>query len=126
MFGLEACQAPGFVEGGYLASMRSSTDSGAGSTAAAVAAPVGLQEAARALGATRAQVIRDVVVPAALPETFFTVWTNVFQRGGLKKGESFLVHGGTSGIGVTAIQLAGDALVRHLTPEQTVLRKALA
>ena len=43
---------------------------------------------------------------AALPETYFTVWTNVFQRGGLKAGESFLVHGGTSGIGTTAIQLA--------------------
>jgi len=42
----------------------------------------------------------------ALPETYFTVWTNVFQRGGLKKGESFMVHGGTSGIGTTAIQLA--------------------
>ncbi|HMN36455.1 MAG TPA: NAD(P)H-quinone oxidoreductase [Hyphomicrobium sp.] len=43
---------------------------------------------------------------AAIPETFFTVWHNVFQRGALKAGESFLVHGGTSGIGVTAIQLA--------------------
>ncbi|MDP3527105.1 MAG: NAD(P)H-quinone oxidoreductase [Hoeflea sp.] len=43
---------------------------------------------------------------AALPETFFTVWHNVFQRGGLKAGETFLVHGGTSGIGTTAIQLA--------------------
>jgi NADPH:quinone reductase len=43
---------------------------------------------------------------AAMPETFFTVWHNVFERGGLKKGEKFLVHGGTSGIGVTAIQLA--------------------
>ena len=43
---------------------------------------------------------------AALPETFFTVWHNVFQRGGLKKGETLLVHGGTSGIGTTAIQLA--------------------
>jgi putative PIG3 family NAD(P)H quinone oxidoreductase len=43
---------------------------------------------------------------AALPETYFTVWHNVFQRGGLKKGESFLVHGGSSGIGTTAIQLA--------------------
>ncbi|GAB4376010.1 MAG: NAD(P)H-quinone oxidoreductase [Kiloniellaceae bacterium] len=43
---------------------------------------------------------------AALPETFFTVWVNVFQRSGLKAGESFLVHGGTSGIGTTAIQLA--------------------
>jgi NADPH2:quinone reductase len=43
---------------------------------------------------------------AAVPETFFTVWYNVFMRGGLKAGESFLVHGGTSGIGTTAIQLA--------------------
>ncbi len=43
---------------------------------------------------------------AAIPETFFTVWTNVFERGGLKAGETFLVHGGTSGIGTTAIMLA--------------------
>ena len=43
---------------------------------------------------------------AALPETFFTVWHNVFERGGLRKGETFLVHGGSSGIGTTAIQLA--------------------
>ena len=43
---------------------------------------------------------------AALPENYFTVWTNVFQRGKLSKGESFLVHGGSSGIGLTAIQLA--------------------
>ncbi|MEQ8380587.1 NAD(P)H-quinone oxidoreductase [Parvibaculum sp.] len=43
---------------------------------------------------------------AALPETFFTVWTNVFERGALKAGETFLIHGGTSGIGTTAIQLA--------------------
>ncbi len=43
---------------------------------------------------------------AALPETFFTVWVNVFERSGLKPGETLLVHGGTSGIGTTAIQLA--------------------
>lgn len=43
---------------------------------------------------------------AALPETFFTVWHNVFQRGVLKEGETLLVHGGSSGIGTTAIQLA--------------------
>ena len=43
---------------------------------------------------------------AAVPETFFTVWHNVFERGALKSGESFLVHGGSSGIGTTAIQLA--------------------
>jgi len=43
---------------------------------------------------------------AAIPETYFTVWTNVFSRGGLKSGETLLVHGGTSGIGTTAIALA--------------------
>ena len=48
----------------------------------------------------------DVVAAAAIPETFFTVWTNVFDRGRLKAGERALFHGGTSGIGTTAIQLA--------------------
>jgi putative PIG3 family NAD(P)H quinone oxidoreductase len=43
---------------------------------------------------------------AAIPETFFTVWTNVIDRGGLKAGERFLVHGGSSGIGMAAVQLA--------------------
>jgi NADPH2:quinone reductase len=43
---------------------------------------------------------------AGVPETFFTVWTNVFESGGLKTGETLLVHGGTSGIGTTAIALA--------------------
>lgn len=43
---------------------------------------------------------------AALPETYFTVWSNVVMRGGLKAGERFLVHGGSSGIGTTAIQIA--------------------
>lgn len=48
----------------------------------------------------------DLRQAACLPETFFTVWSNVFRRGGLKGGEKFLVHGGSSGIGTTAIQLA--------------------
>ncbi len=48
----------------------------------------------------------DPVHAAGIPETFFTVWHNVFERGGLQKGETLLVHGGTSGIGTTAIQLA--------------------
>lgn len=48
----------------------------------------------------------DVVTAAAMPETFFTVWTNVFDRGRLRAGESALFHGGSSGIGTTAIQLA--------------------
>jgi NADPH2:quinone reductase len=48
----------------------------------------------------------SMVEAAAIPEGFFTVWHNVFERGGLKEGEWFLMHGGTSGIGVAAIQLA--------------------
>jgi putative PIG3 family NAD(P)H quinone oxidoreductase len=52
---------------------------------------------------------------AAIPETFFTVWHNVFERGGLKSGETFLVHGGSSGIGTTAIQLASAFGARVLT-----------
>ena len=48
----------------------------------------------------------DVISAAGVPETFFTVWTNVFERGRLRSGETFLVHGGASGIGTTAIQMA--------------------
>lgn len=48
----------------------------------------------------------DMTGAAALPETFFTVWTNVFERAALKPGETLLVHGGSSGIGTTAIQMA--------------------
>ncbi|MGY6662971.1 MAG: NAD(P)H-quinone oxidoreductase [Glycocaulis sp.] len=48
----------------------------------------------------------DFVAAAGLPETVFTVWTNVFEAGALKPGERFLVHGGSSGIGTTAIQMA--------------------
>ncbi len=57
----------------------------------------------------------DMVHAAALPETFFTVWTNVFQRGALQKGETFLIHGGSSGIGTTAIQLAHQFGARVIT-----------
>ena len=48
----------------------------------------------------------DLKSAACLPETYFTVWSNVFMRGGLQAGQRFLVHGGSSGIGTTAIQLA--------------------
>ena len=48
----------------------------------------------------------SLIEAAALPETYFTVWTNVFERGALKTGETLLVHGGSSGIGTTAILLA--------------------
>ncbi len=54
----------------------------------------------------------DMIESAALPETYFTVWTNVFQRGRLEGGERLLVHGGSSGIGTTAIQIAHARGVR--------------
>ena len=57
----------------------------------------------------------SMIEAAAVAETFFTVWTNVFQRGGLQSGETFLVHGGTSGIGTTAIQLAKAFGARVIT-----------
>jgi NADPH:quinone reductase len=55
------------------------------------------------------------VEAAAIPETFFTVWHNVFERGGLKPGETLLIHGGSSGIGTTAIQLAKAFGARVIT-----------
>ena len=57
---------------------------------------------------------------AAIPETFFTVWSNVFDRGRLKSGESLLVHGGSSGIGTTAIQLAREFHARVFTTAGSV------
>jgi NADPH:quinone reductase len=75
--------------------------------------------------AERAAVPREQVLPiprgltavqaAGIPETFFTVWTNVFQRGKLQSGETILIHGGTSGIGTTAIQLAKAFGARVMT-----------
>jgi len=61
----------------------------------------------------------DMSQAAALPETFFTVWSNVFDRVGLKPGESFLVHGGSSGIGTTAIQLGANLGNRVFTTAGT-------
>ncbi len=57
----------------------------------------------------------SVIEAGAVPETFFTVWHNVFERGGLRGGETLLVHGGTSGIGTTAIQLAKAFGARVIT-----------
>ncbi len=51
----------------------------------------------------------DLATAACIPETFFTVWTNLFDRGGIKKDETVLIHGGASGIGTTAIQMARAA-----------------
>ena len=57
----------------------------------------------------------DMVQAAALPETFFTVWTNLFEAGALRAGETTLIHGGSSGIGTTAIQLARAFGARVIT-----------
>jgi NADPH2:quinone reductase len=57
----------------------------------------------------------SMIEAAAVPETFFTVWHNAFERGGLKKGETLLIHGGSSGIGTTAIQLAKAFGARVIT-----------
>jgi len=57
----------------------------------------------------------SLVEAAAIPETFFTVWHNVFERGGLKASETLLVHGGSSGIGTAAIQLAKNFGARVIT-----------
>src|SRR5512135_1906970 len=57
----------------------------------------------------------SMVEAAAIPETFFTVWHNTFERGGLKSGETLLIHGGSSGIGTTAIQLAKAFGARVIT-----------
>jgi NADPH2:quinone reductase len=57
----------------------------------------------------------SMVEGAAIPETFFTVWHNMVERGGLKSGETFLIHGGTSGIGTAAIQLAKALGARVIT-----------
>jgi NADPH2:quinone reductase len=113
-----ASDIPGLEVAGTIAAL------GAGVTAFAV----GDQVCALVAGggyAERAAVPQEQVLPApkglslieaaAIPETFFTVWTNVFERGRLKKGESILIHGGTSGIGTTAIQLADAFGARVLT-----------
>jgi len=60
-----------------------------------------------------------MVEAAAIPETFFTVWHNVFERGKLATGETLLVHGGSSGIGTTAIQLAKALGARVITTAGT-------
>jgi NADPH2:quinone reductase len=57
----------------------------------------------------------SMIEAAAIPETFFTVWHNVFERGGLKRGETLLIHGGSSGIGTAAIQLAKAFGARVIT-----------
>ena len=68
----------------------------------------------------------DFVQAASLPETVFTVYANVFEHGGLKPGETFLVHGATSGIGVTAIQMAKAAGARVIATGRGADKAAVA
>jgi putative PIG3 family NAD(P)H quinone oxidoreductase len=68
----------------------------------------------------------DVVHAAALPETVFTVWSNVFERGRLEAGQALLVHGANSGIGVTAIQLAKAAGARVIATARSADKAARA
>lgn len=68
----------------------------------------------------------DFVQAAALPETVFTVWSNVFERGRLQRGETLLVHGANSGIGVTAIQLAKAAGARVVATARGASKAAQA
>jgi NADPH:quinone reductase len=71
----------------------------------------------------------DFIQAASLPETHFTVWSNVFQRGRLSQGETILIHAGASGIGATGIQLAkafgADVIVTTSTPEKGAFCKSL-
>jgi NADPH2:quinone reductase len=66
----------------------------------------------------------ELIDAAAIPETFFTVWTNVFERGRLQAGESVLVHGGSSGIGTAAIQLARSFGARVFATAGTAVKCA--
>jgi NADPH:quinone reductase len=68
----------------------------------------------------------DLIHAAALPETVFTVWSNVFERGRLRAGETLLVHGANSGIGVTAMQIARAAGARVLATARGAAKSAKA
>ena len=65
----------------------------------------------------------NVVDAAAIPETFFTVWTNLFDSGSLKKNETILIHGGASGIGITAALIAKAMGIKFLTTVGSVKKK---
>ncbi|WPY94069.1 NAD(P)H-quinone oxidoreductase [Limimaricola variabilis] len=105
----EASDLPGLEVAGHVAAVGSGvTEWAVGDAVCALTPGGGYAEAVatparHCLPVSRGMDLREA---ACLPETFFTVWSNVFMRGGLKGGERFLVHGGSSGIGTTAIQLA--------------------
>ena len=104
-----ASDLPGLEASGTVAAVGSGvTDLKIGDTVCALLPGGGYAEYAATPAAHCLRVPQglDLRSAACLPETYFTVWTNVFMRGGLQAGERFLVHGGSSGIGTTAIQLA--------------------
>ena len=104
-----ASDLPGLEASGTVAAVGSGvTDLKIGDTVCALLPGGGYAEYAATPAAHCLRVPQglDLRSAACLPETYFTVWTNVFIRGGLQAGERFLVHGGSSGIGTTAIQLA--------------------
>ncbi|XAT59715.1 zinc-binding dehydrogenase [Rhodobacteraceae bacterium Araon29] len=104
-----ASDLPGLEASGTVAAVGSGvTDLKIGDTVCALLPGGGYAEYAATPAAHCLRVPQglDLRSAACLPETYFTVWTNMFMRGGLQAGERFLVHGGSSGIGTTAIQLA--------------------
>lgn len=104
-----ASPLPGLEASGHVAAVGPGVDRWQVGDAVCALLPGGgyaeyvVTSAAHALPVPRGMALREA---ACLPETCFTVWGNVFMRGGLRAGERFLVHGGSSGIGTTAIQLA--------------------
>jgi len=103
-----ASDIPGLEIAGTVVAARNAESLRDGDAVCALVAGGGYAEycavpAVQCLPVPRGMSERDA---AAIPETFFTVWTNLFERGALQRGERALVHGGTSGIGTTAIQLA--------------------
>jgi len=104
-----ASDLPGLEVAGHVVALgRHATDFAVGDAVTALVAGGGYAEYVTVNETNALPVPKglSLIEAAALPETFFTVWHNVFERCGLKAGDVFLVHGGTSGIGTTAIQLA--------------------
>ncbi len=113
-----ACDLPGLEASGTIAAVGAGVSEWAEGDEVCALLPGGgyaeyaLTPAAHCLPVPKGMGLKEA---ACLPETFFTVYSNVFQRGGLKAGERFLVHGGSSGIGTTAIQLANAFGARVFT-----------
>src|SRR5437762_5855397 len=103
-----ASDIPGLEVAGELVRCRNATRMREGERICALVAGGGYAEycSAPAVQCLRLPAGMSVRDAAAMPETFFTVWTNLFERARLQPGETVLIHGGTSGIGTTAIQLA--------------------